>query len=262
MREKIIIPVHNNRISPLFDVSRNFVLVEIEHGMDRLREYFQIDNDSVMARIEILANIRPDFIFCSAISRMYADILLNRGIDIIPGIIGDVEEVISAYIHMNLKMDRFLMPGCGWQKRFRRGRGQCPPYSMINNESLKKREVHIMKIALTADGDSLDAALDPRFGRAKGFIIYDLESGEYTFQDNTQNLNAVQGAGVQAARNVIETGASVLITGNVGPKAFTTLSAAGIDIYIGASGNVRDGIDQYNSGGLKKAGDANVEGHW
>ena len=57
-----------------------------------------------------------------------------------------------------------------------------------------------MKIAITTSGDSLDAAVDPRFGRAKAFILYDTETDEWSVLDNAQNLNAAQGAGIQAAQ--------------------------------------------------------------
>ncbi|MEA2069527.1 MAG: NifB/NifX family molybdenum-iron cluster-binding protein, partial [Verrucomicrobiota bacterium] len=52
-----------------------------------------------------------------------------------------------------------------------------------------------MKIAFTASGDSLSAPLDPRFGRAPGFLIYDDEAGTLKSVNNEQNLNAAQGAG-------------------------------------------------------------------
>ena len=53
-----------------------------------------------------------------------------------------------------------------------------------------------MKIAITAQGPELSAQVDPRFGRAKYFIIYDVDSDEFEAVDNEQNLNAPQGAGI------------------------------------------------------------------
>ncbi len=119
-----------------------------------------------------------------------------------------------------------------------------------------------MKIAITSEGETLDSQLDRRFGRARGFVLHDTESGETSYIGNIQNLNAMQGAGIQSSKTIIDAGAEVLITGNVGPKAFATLHSAGIDIYIGAEGTVQDGIDAYKSGKLEKAESANVEGHW
>ncbi len=119
-----------------------------------------------------------------------------------------------------------------------------------------------MKVAVTSQGPDLASAVDPRFGRAKFFIVVDTETGEFTAHDNTQNLNAVQGAGIQAAQNVASLGVDAVITGNVGPKAFTTLQAGNVKAYIGAGGSVSVAVEQLKAGRLECAGKPNVEGHW
>lgn len=119
-----------------------------------------------------------------------------------------------------------------------------------------------MKIAITTSGDTLDAQLDPRFGRAQKFIVYDTDSDKFESVDNTQNLNAAQGAGIQSAQNISRLGAEVVITGNCGPKAFKTLMAAGIKVVIGAEGTVARVIENFRKGELKTAESPNVEGHW
>ena len=119
-----------------------------------------------------------------------------------------------------------------------------------------------MKLAVTSQGNNLKAPLDPRFGRAKYFIVVDTETGAFSAADNTVNLNAAQGAGIQAGKRVAELGVEGLITGHVGPKAFSTLQAGGVKIYTGASGTVADAIEQFKSGKLAAAASADVEGHW
>jgi len=119
-----------------------------------------------------------------------------------------------------------------------------------------------MKIAISTQGNTAESPVDERFGRAKGFMIFDDETGSFAYLDNIQNLSAMQGAGIQSAKTIIDSGATVLITGNVGPKAFTTLNAASVQIFCGASGSVQDALSQYKAGTLKPAAGANVEGHW
>ena len=119
-----------------------------------------------------------------------------------------------------------------------------------------------MKIAVTSQGRDLNSQVDPRFGRAKAFIVVDTETDEFSVHDNTQNLNAVQGAGIQAGRTVVDLGVTAVITGNVGPKAFATLGAANIKIYPRASGTVKEAVEQFKAGQLQLADNANVEGHW
>lgn len=119
-----------------------------------------------------------------------------------------------------------------------------------------------MKIVITSQGSNLDSPVDPRFGRARQFVLVDTESGEFTLHDNAQNLNAAQGAGIQAAQAVARLGAEAVLTGHVGPKAFAVLKAANIAIYTGASGTVREALDGFTSGKFQAATTADVEGHW
>ncbi len=119
-----------------------------------------------------------------------------------------------------------------------------------------------MKIAISSGGPDLNGSMDPRFGRASGFIIYDEETGGHEFVDNTQNLTLPQGAGIQAAQNVAATGAGAVITGHVGPKAYKALSHGGIGVYLGPGGTVREAIDAYEAGRLKTAAGPDKEGHW
>lgn len=119
-----------------------------------------------------------------------------------------------------------------------------------------------MKVVITAQGTDLDSAVDPRFGRARYFLLVDTETDACTAHDNEQNLNAPQGAGIQAAQAVARLGATAVLTGHVGPKAFTTLQAGQITVYLGATGTAREALEQYRAGQLQAAAKANVEGHW
>jgi predicted Fe-Mo cluster-binding NifX family protein len=119
-----------------------------------------------------------------------------------------------------------------------------------------------MKIAITASGKELDSEVDPRFGRAGYFIVYDTDDGSYSAVDNKQNVNAPQGAGIQAGQTVVNFGAAVLLTGNCGPKAFDVLSSAGVKVYLGASGTVQEAIAAFEAGRLAQADAANKNGHW
>jgi predicted Fe-Mo cluster-binding NifX family protein len=119
-----------------------------------------------------------------------------------------------------------------------------------------------MKIAVSAEKPNTDSSVDPRFGRAKFFMVFDDEDGTWEAFDNNQNLQASQGAGIQAAANVVNAGCRVLISGHCGPKAFTALCRAGVAVYCAGSGTVRDVVESYRHGHLKKLDAADVEGHW
>jgi len=119
-----------------------------------------------------------------------------------------------------------------------------------------------MKIVITARGELLESPVDPRFGRAQYFILVDTETNEVTAHDNVQNLNAAQGAGIQAAETVARLGAEAVISGNAGPKAFRTLSAAEIKVYLCGAMTVADAVHKFKAGELQEVSMANVEGHW
>ncbi|OQY25677.1 MAG: dinitrogenase iron-molybdenum cofactor biosynthesis protein [Desulfobacteraceae bacterium 4572_35.2] len=119
-----------------------------------------------------------------------------------------------------------------------------------------------MKIAFTTTGDTLDAELDPRFGRANRFLIYDSDQKNLVIIDNNQNLNAAQGAGIQAATTLCKTGATVLITGHCGPKAFKVLTAAGVKIYPCKAKTLTEALAQFNNHELSETREATNEGHW
>ena len=119
-----------------------------------------------------------------------------------------------------------------------------------------------MKIAVTSQGAELSSEIDVRFGRAKWLIVVDTETGDYHARDNIVNLDAVQGAGIQTGQNIANLGVEAVITGNVGPNAFKTLDAAGIKIFLTEKQTVKEAIDLFKTGNLKKVDKANVEGHW
>jgi predicted Fe-Mo cluster-binding NifX family protein len=116
-----------------------------------------------------------------------------------------------------------------------------------------------MKIAVTSLGESPDSPVDQRFGRARFFVLFDLDTEQWSAHENKQNLEAAQGAGIQAAQRVVELGAQAVITGHCGPNAFATLSAAEVAIYQEASGSVQEAVAAYKTGVLKKSGRADVE---
>lgn len=119
-----------------------------------------------------------------------------------------------------------------------------------------------MKIAISANGKDLNSQVDLRFGRATGFIIYNLDDESFEFINNVQNLEAAQGAGIQAAQTVANQDVEALVTGHCGPKAFKVLLAANIKIYLGAEGTIKETIEKFKKNELTEASSHDVEGHW
>lgn len=108
-----------------------------------------------------------------------------------------------------------------------------------------------MKVVVTAKGTDLDSGLDPRFGRAENFIVVDTDTMEFELIKN-DGINAMHGAGIQAAQFVSDKGIAVLITGNVGPNAQQTLQAAGVKVYQMTGNTVKDAVEAFIDGKLKE----------
>jgi predicted Fe-Mo cluster-binding NifX family protein len=118
------------------------------------------------------------------------------------------------------------------------------------------------KIAISSEGPDLDSPLDPRFGRAAGFVIVDPQTLQFEYLDNGASQAMAQGAGIQAAETVARSGAKVVLTGFVGPKAFMALQAAGIRVGQNLSDlTVRQAVQRLVDGKVDWAAAPNRRGH-
>lgn len=119
-----------------------------------------------------------------------------------------------------------------------------------------------MKIAVTSQGPDIESELDPRFGRAAYIVFVDSDTFEFESLDNSENVKALKGAGIQAAGAVAEKGAEVLITGYCGPNAFKALKAGNVGVVPDGQGTVRSAIEAFLAGKLPLADEPNAEGQW
>ena len=120
-----------------------------------------------------------------------------------------------------------------------------------------------MKIAVCTQFNHVQATVDSRFGRAAFFAVYDDAAKEWEFVENSQNLQAAQGAGIQAAQAIIDAEVNVLLASSVGPKAMAALISNGIAVFKAEAGTTLEQVlTEYNSGHLAQMHQANVEGHW
>jgi predicted Fe-Mo cluster-binding NifX family protein len=118
-----------------------------------------------------------------------------------------------------------------------------------------------VKIAITSQGDNLNASVDPRFGRCAYFIIIDPETEKLEAVTNSA-ADATGGAGPQAAQTIADKEVGVVITGNVGPNAFHTLKAANIKVYQTTSGTVKEALAKYKSAELEELSGSSVADHF
>jgi predicted Fe-Mo cluster-binding NifX family protein len=91
-----------------------------------------------------------------------------------------------------------------------------------------------MKIAITSEGNTLNAQIDSRFGRCNYFAFYDTETKQTEFILNP-GKEASGGAGPAAVQFVAQQGAKKIIAGEFGGKTVPLFQSLGIQM-INASG--------------------------
>lgn len=119
-----------------------------------------------------------------------------------------------------------------------------------------------MKIAIPAAKDDPQSVPEERFGRTPGFLIYDTTTGQWSYLENRQNYDAPQGAGIQSAGKLVDSGVNAVVSPNLGPKAFAVLQQANIPVYNMQPGTVAQNAAACAAGELARMDGANREDHW
>lgn len=104
-----------------------------------------------------------------------------------------------------------------------------------------------MKVVITSEGSTMEDPVDPRFGRCRTFLLADTETAEVRAVSNEAATQA-GGAGIQAAKSVVDLGAEAVISGQLGPKAAQVFAAQNIPVYVGASGSARQALEALKAG--------------
>ena len=132
------ISIWNERIAPVFDVSKKLLVMEIKEGGIIVKsEVVSLDDDPLRKAAQIAA-IEVQELVCGAISQPLHEMVMAHGIKIIPFMRGDLGEVIHAWLHGNLESDIFAMPGCHRRGR-RRFSGIRNSYQEVNAMNRRER---------------------------------------------------------------------------------------------------------------------------
>jgi predicted Fe-Mo cluster-binding NifX family protein len=114
----------NDRIAPLFDVTRRVHVVDTQGGRVVKESDEAIDGQAPEARAARLAALGVDALVCGAISRPQEALIHAYGLSVVPFVTGDLREVVEAWAEGRLAGAAFTMPGCGGRgRRVGGGRG-------------------------------------------------------------------------------------------------------------------------------------------
>jgi len=112
-----------------------------------------------------------------------------------------------------------------------------------------------IKVAVSSTGKDIQSGVSDIFGRCPYFIIAEIEDKKIVKIECIENASANQigGAGIYAARTIAEKGAEVVISGNMGPRAFSVLKQFNIEVYRSNKGkSVEETLQEFINGKLEK----------
>ena len=113
-----------------------------------------------------------------------------------------------------------------------------------------------MKVCVPTSGQGgYDDMVSEHFGRSPTFTVVDTESEKV---DVISNMSEHMGGSGKPPEQIAQTGAKVLLCSGLGPRAIDMLESSGIEVYVGAHGNVKNAIDMWRSGKLEKASRQNA----
>ena len=106
-----------------------------------------------------------------------------------------------------------------------------------------------MKIAIPVDEKTLSSNVCVSFGRSPYFLIYDTETKESIFIENSAAAST-GGAGIKAAQTIVDNEANALLTPRCGQNAADVIKSADIKMFKTISASVKDNIDAFINGEL------------
>lgn len=107
----------DNRVSPVFDVAKAAILLELDGDREVRRRLVTLHSQDPSRRVGELSQHAVNVLVCGAISRPLEAMLLAAGICVIPQTCGDIERVVQAFLTGHLDDCEFLMPGCCGRRR-------------------------------------------------------------------------------------------------------------------------------------------------
>jgi len=276
---KVAVTVWEGTVSTVCDFASGMLVFDVMDGGIKNRSFIPVEAGTIPERVGQLEALGIEILLCGAISRPLERRIRASGVQVIPCLRGSIEEVIGAYLNGSLSDARFILPGffkksdgaCGGKRRCCRtvrspNEGAEDGNGKGDSNVLKKNpteRTNKMKVAITASGVDLNSPVDRVFGRARYFVLTDPEGLNLQVVENSQNINAAQGAGIQAARQVAEQSVDVVLSGNVGPNAFRALAAASLRVFQfgGEILTVRNALAAWKDGGLPEVKAPTAEGH-
>ncbi|MBD3414103.1 MAG: hypothetical protein GF421_06715 [Candidatus Aminicenantes bacterium] len=232
---KLAISTEGNSVSAHFGRCPSYTIVDIKDGEVVNKEV--IDNPGHRPGFlpEYLSEKGVECVIAGGMGPRAQTLFHQKNITPIIGIQGPVDEVIDKFINQELEKGEDLCDHPHSETR-------CTQKKSVQNQ----KEINTQKkVCFTAQGDSIEDEIDPRFGRAAYFLIYDPQTKSIESTENP-NKDQMQGVGIKSAQFLANNNVGTLFTGRVGPKAEAVLQSSNVYAVTGMSGTVKDVLKKYS----------------
>jgi predicted Fe-Mo cluster-binding NifX family protein len=233
---KVAISTDQGYVSAHFGRCQSYTIIEIREGQVLSREEIPNPGHQPGFLPEYLSEKGVNCIIAGGMGPRAQGLFAQKNIETIIGVQGTIDEVIEKFIKQELEAGDDL---CG----HKHGPEAHSPY---DHPVEGIHQPAGTKICITSKGKDLEAEVDPKFGRARYFLVVDPETMNLEVVDNP-NIEAAHGAGIQTAQLISNLNVGTVITGNCGPNAQRILQSSGIKVITGVSGKVEDALSKHKS---------------
>ena len=120
---RVAIPIWGDRISPVLDVARELLVIDVEQGLETGRRVLPLHGNSLSERVACLKENDINCLLCGAVSNIFLNHLSANDLEVNPWLMGRADDVLQAYVQGRLSESRYAMPGCCGRRRRRGFRG-------------------------------------------------------------------------------------------------------------------------------------------
>ena len=231
---KVAISTEGSSVSAHFGRCPAYTIVDIKGGQVLKREKIENPGHSPGFLPNYLSEMGVTCVIAGGMGSRAQDLFRQKNIEPIIGVEGTIDEVIDKFLNNKLEKGEDL---CEHGKT---KSGPDPQHQPSEKFDIDANQ----RICFTAQGGSIEDEIDPRFGRAAFYLIYDPKTKSIESLENP-NINLMQGVGPRSVQFLSEKNVDVLFTGQIGPNAQRVLQASKIKVISGASGKIKDLLDKY-----------------
>jgi predicted Fe-Mo cluster-binding NifX family protein len=110
-RQRAAVPSFMGRVSPVLDTCTQLCLLDPKGQGAVACWTIPVHGASLYQRVFEIRQLGIGLIICGAVSELFETLLREAEVRLIPGIAGDLDDVITAYCSGTLNDPRFRMPG-------------------------------------------------------------------------------------------------------------------------------------------------------